>query len=128
MIQTENFIINGVSFVRTWSDANRYVVRDVISYSEAMDPAEFGRVYTEGDIIVEEDNETQQEVATLQSIIGGERAKRPYEPGEYITIDGTLYVVVLPIPTDGRITIGTNVEPTTVVEEIAKLNAKTSEQ
>lgn len=50
-IQTEHFDVNGRDFVRTWSDAHRYVVRDGISYDEACDPAEFGRTYTEGDII-----------------------------------------------------------------------------
>ena len=49
MIKTETFYIDGREFVRTTSDEGRYVVRDGISYSEACDPAEFGRVYTEGD-------------------------------------------------------------------------------
>lgn len=48
-IKTEHFDINGRDFIRTWSDANRYVVRDGIAYSEACDPAEFGRTYIEGD-------------------------------------------------------------------------------
>ena len=51
MIQTETFYINGREFTRTYSDSNRYVVRDGISYGEACDPAEFGRTYTEGDLI-----------------------------------------------------------------------------
>ena len=46
MIVTELFEINGRSFTRTYSDANRYVVRDGVSYSEANDPTEFNRVYT----------------------------------------------------------------------------------
>ena len=48
MIVTEQYMINGRQFVRTYSDAGRYVVRDGIAYEEANDPAEFGRVYTEG--------------------------------------------------------------------------------
>ena len=48
-ILTETFEINGRQFIRTTSDAGRYVVRDGVSYSEANDPAELGRVYTEGD-------------------------------------------------------------------------------
>lgn len=51
MIMTEHFLIEDRDFVRTWSDANRYVVRDGVSYEEACDPAEFGRTYTEGDTI-----------------------------------------------------------------------------
>lgn len=50
-IQTETFYINNREFTRTYSDANRYVVRDGVSYSEACDPSEFNRTYTEGDIM-----------------------------------------------------------------------------
>ena len=50
-IRTETYVLNNREFTRTWSDANRYVVRDGISYSEANDPSEFGRTYTEGDIM-----------------------------------------------------------------------------
>ncbi len=55
MIITENYDINGVAFVRTYSDAHRYVVRDGVSYDEANDPASLGRTYTEGDIIHDEE-------------------------------------------------------------------------
>lgn len=49
MIQTETIIIDEREFVRTYSDAGRYVVRDGASYVEAVDPAEYGRTYTEGE-------------------------------------------------------------------------------
>lgn len=49
MIVQEHFDVGGRDFIRTYSDAGRYVVRDGVEYSEACDPAEFGRVYTEGD-------------------------------------------------------------------------------
>ncbi|MBR3237081.1 MAG: hypothetical protein IKF99_15850 [Oscillospiraceae bacterium] len=49
MIVQEHFDVEGRDFIRTYSDANRYVVRDGESYAEACDPAEFGRMYTEGD-------------------------------------------------------------------------------
>ena len=52
MIKTETFYIGEQEFTRTYSDANRYVVRDGVSYGEACDPAELGRTYTEGDVIV----------------------------------------------------------------------------
>lgn len=50
------------------------------------------------------------------------RADRYYEPNEYMTIDGTLYKVVLPIFAETPITPGTNVEPTTIEAEMANLN------
>ena len=48
MIATENFIVNERQFIRTYSDTGRYVVREGVEYTEACDPAEFGRTYTEG--------------------------------------------------------------------------------
>ena len=50
-IVTETFELNGRQFVRTTSKAGRYVVRDGVSYSEANDPAEFNRQYTEGELM-----------------------------------------------------------------------------
>lgn len=47
------------------------------------------------------------------------RASRDYDPGEYMTMDGTLYKVVLPIIAGTQITIGTNVEATTIEAELA---------
>lgn len=55
MIKQENIQINGQEFIRTYSDDNRYVVRDGVSYSEAVDPSEFNRVYTEGDVMPDEE-------------------------------------------------------------------------
>ena len=55
MIVQTHFDIDGRDFVRTVSDSGRYVVRDSISYSEACDPAEFGRQYTEGDLMPDEE-------------------------------------------------------------------------
>ena len=49
MIKTETVIINDRTLIHTYSDANRYVVREGISYDDAYDPVEFGRLYTEGD-------------------------------------------------------------------------------
>ena len=54
MIITEKVTIRNRDFIRTYSDENRYVVRDGVSYSEAIDPIGTGRVYTEGDIMPEE--------------------------------------------------------------------------
>lgn len=61
MIVQEHFDVNGRDFVRTTSDAGRYVVRDGVEYSEACDPAEFGRTYTEGELLPLEERQAQME-------------------------------------------------------------------
>lgn len=61
MIVQERFEVNGREFTRTYSDSNCYVVRDGVSYSEANDPSEFGRVYTEGELMPPEDIAAQAE-------------------------------------------------------------------
>lgn len=55
MIVTERLAINGKYFVKTYSDAGYMVERDGARYSEAIDPAEFGRVYTETDERIDSD-------------------------------------------------------------------------
>lgn len=60
MIVTETFEINGKHFIRTTSDAGRYVVRDGVEYSEACDPAEFGRTYTEGELMPAEERDRSE--------------------------------------------------------------------
>lgn len=71
MIQTETFEINGVLFTRTYSDENRYVVRDGISYDEACDPAEFGRTYTEGGLVPPEEQTDVEAKAEAYDILMG---------------------------------------------------------
>jgi len=71
MIVTETYELNGRQFVRTYSDANRYVVRDGVEYSEANDPAEFGRTYTEGNLITDEEIESNAR-EILDIIFGGD--------------------------------------------------------
>lgn len=63
-IKIETFYINGREFTRTYSDANRYVVRDGVEYDEANDPSEFGRVYTEGNL-----KSTEEIEADAQEIV-----------------------------------------------------------
>lgn len=70
MIVVENIIMNGKDFTYTYSDANRYVVREGVSYSEAYDPAEFGRTYTEGDLMTNEEINTEAE-ELLNILTGG---------------------------------------------------------
>jgi hypothetical protein len=55
MIKTENLTINGKDFVKTYSDAGMMVERDGVRYSEAIDPAEFGRQYIETDEPIEKE-------------------------------------------------------------------------
>lgn len=53
MIVTENMSINGKAFIRTYSDSGYMLERDGIRYSDALDPAELKRQYTETDEPVE---------------------------------------------------------------------------
>ena len=53
MIQTELIMVDERQFRRTWSDAGFMIERDGAVYSEAVDPVEFDRIYTETDILNE---------------------------------------------------------------------------
>lgn len=53
MIITESLIINDKQFTKTYSNSGLMVERDGVQYSEAIDPAELGRTYTETDIPIE---------------------------------------------------------------------------
>ena len=53
MIQTELIMVDDRQLRRTWSDTGFMIERDGAMYSEAVDPAEFDRVYTETDILIE---------------------------------------------------------------------------
>ena len=68
-IITETFYVEEREFTRTYSNANRYVVRNGVAYSEACDPAEFGRTYTEGNLIPPE--EVEDEYAAAGRILMG---------------------------------------------------------
>ena len=59
MIKTENLTINGKPFIRTYSDSGYMVEREGVRYSEAIDPAEFDRKYTETDEPIEGDDATE---------------------------------------------------------------------
>lgn len=53
MIKTETMTINGKEFVKTYSDQGYMVEREGVRYSEAIDPVEYNRQYTETDEPVE---------------------------------------------------------------------------
>lgn len=66
MIITETYMLGDRQFIRTYSDSNRYVVRDGIEYGEANDPAEFNRQYTEGNLMTDEEIESNaQEILNI---------------------------------------------------------------
>ena len=68
MIAQEHFDVNGRDFIRTYSDANRYVVRDGMEYSEACDPAELGRTYIEGDGMPVDEGEAHEILNILMGV------------------------------------------------------------
>lgn len=72
MIKTETITIGGKAFVRTYSDAHRYVVGGVPEgeYAEAIDPAELGRTYTEGNLIPDDGGEVNEAQEILDIIMG----------------------------------------------------------
>lgn len=72
MIIREEMKVNERNFIHTYSDENRYVVRDGVKYVDAIDPAEFDRTYTEGDyisppeeVIPDDEELTDEQVATI---------------------------------------------------------------
>ena len=70
MIKTEYLTIGGRRFVKTYSDEGFMVERDGVRYSEAFDPAELDRRYTETDEPVYELDETEQKAIAYDIITG----------------------------------------------------------
>lgn len=68
MIIYETVTINGQQFEHVYSDENRQVCRDGRAWDEVFNPLNTGRVYTEGDLIPEEEA-TAEEV--LDILLGG---------------------------------------------------------
>ena len=72
MIQTEIVTIRGKQFQRTWSDAGFLIERDGAQYSEAVDPLDSGRTYTETDALIEAEHMTEtEEKAMAYDILTG---------------------------------------------------------
>jgi hypothetical protein len=63
MIITEYFRTreDGVVLNRTYSDQGMMIERDGVRYSEAIDPAELGRTYTETDEPIPVETEEEEE-------------------------------------------------------------------
>lgn len=70
MIKTETVTINGKAFVRTYSDRCMMIHggSPEADYSEALDPAELGRTYTETDTPTEDETDAEQ---ILSILLGG---------------------------------------------------------
>ena len=69
MIHTETVTIKGKQYRRVYSDTNM-LLRDGVEYSEAIDPIDSDREYTEsGTLLVESDELTAEEA--LDIIVGG---------------------------------------------------------
>ena len=75
-------------------------------------------VYSNGNCRLRTDAEIEAD-RKAQSI---RRADRDYDPGEYLTLNGALYRVLLPILAGSQLTPGTNVQETTMEAEMAALN------
>lgn len=68
MIVTEAMTISGKAFVKTYSDSGYMVERGGVRYSEAIDPAELGRTYTETDERIAEEI---TDAEALEILLGG---------------------------------------------------------
>ena len=66
--------INGVTFTYTYSDSGNMIERDGVRYSEAVDPLDSGRLYTETDepIEVGTKEETVEDYKAALKILGVE--------------------------------------------------------
>ena len=72
MIQTENITINGRTLTRTYSDSGHYIQRDGVRYTEAIDPADSVRTYTETDVPIAGTamTETEEKAAAYDILMG----------------------------------------------------------
>ena len=64
IIQTKKEI-NGVVFAYTYSDSGFMIERDGVCYSEAVDPLDSGRVYTETDKPIDTPEMTTEEYLNM---------------------------------------------------------------
>ena len=64
MIKKEYYktLEDGTVLIRTYSDSNHYIIQDGtgIEYSEAIDPENMNRTYTESEKIIKEDSITKE--------------------------------------------------------------------
>ena len=64
MIKKEYYktLEDGTILIRTYSDSNHYIIQDGtgIEYSEAIDPENMNRTYTESEKVIEEDSTIEE--------------------------------------------------------------------
>lgn len=70
MIRTETVLIGDKQFTRTYSDRGMMIHGGMpeADYSEALDPAELGRTYTETDIPIEGDTTAEELLNILTGV------------------------------------------------------------
>lgn len=69
MIYIETITLNGKQYQRTYSDTCM-VERDGVLYSEAIDPVDSGRTYTESDVPLETDEATEADYQDALAKLG----------------------------------------------------------
>jgi hypothetical protein len=69
MIIVEPITIDGIDFIRTYSDQNVLIERDGVMYSESIDPIGTNRTYTETDIPIDTPNDDEATDADYQSAL-----------------------------------------------------------
>lgn len=67
MIKTEHLKINNTDFIRTYSDSGMMIHggSPEADYTEAIDPADLGRTYTETGIPIEQDEAEAEEIVNI---------------------------------------------------------------
>lgn len=55
MIIKEIINIRGIDYIKHYSDSGKYIERDRVRYSEAIDPIDSDRVYTESEHDLEDE-------------------------------------------------------------------------
>lgn len=70
MLKTNNIIRNGITYTKTYSDAGYYIMRDDVSYEEAIDPLDSGRFYIETDNLIETNIDGNEAEEVLKILMG----------------------------------------------------------
>lgn len=70
MVVQREITIGGVTYIKTYSDADKYVERDGVKYVEAIDPVGTDRVYTESEESIH--GEEISDETALKIILGRE--------------------------------------------------------
>lgn len=60
MIVYETIINKGIQYDHTYSDRGMMIERDGVQYADAVDPLNSGRIYTETDIPIEQDEPSDE--------------------------------------------------------------------